>query len=170
MGSIIDLCQNNRQFLKWQGPLDQFLAAMPEEWHWDFFIYMDNAKDCIELFAITVDDQIVSGGMVFKGLPPEMKIFEREVEHYPENGYLYIGFLFVVPEYRGQDIGSTWLECIRALYGEKGFWLTVEEPGLVGFYEKNGFKWTSTLKRGPIIEELLILEPLKHMGVEKATC
>lgn len=160
MGSVIDFGQNNRQFLKWQGPLDQFLAAMPEEWHWDFLIYMDNVGDSMEIFAITVHEEIVGGGMVFKGLPPEMKIFEKEVEHFTEGGYLYIGYLFVVPERRGQDIGSTWLECIKALYGHKGFWLTVEEPGLVAFYEKNGFRWIGTLKQGRIIEELLILDPL----------
>ncbi|WP_318309258.1 GNAT family N-acetyltransferase [Flagellimonas crocea] len=164
MGTVIDFDQNGRRFLKWEKPPDQFLAAMPEEWQWDFYIYLENTVDHMELFAITEQDHILGGGMVFKGLPPEMKIFEKEVETFVERGYLYIGFLFVVPKYRGQHIGSTWLESMKALYSDKGFWLTVEEPSLIEFYEKNGFKWTGTLVQGKRSEELLTLEPSNHFG------
>lgn len=164
MGTIIDFDQTGRQFLKWEGSLDEFLTGMPEEWRLDFCMYLENSVDRMELFTITEQGHILGGGMLFKGLPPEMKIFEKEVEPFVERGYLYIGFLFVVPEYRGQNIGSTWLGCIKTLYGDKGFWLTVEEPGLVSFYEKSGFKWTDTLIQGQICEELLIWEPSNHFG------
>ncbi|WP_318342902.1 GNAT family N-acetyltransferase [Flagellimonas baculiformis] len=135
---------------------------MPEEWRLDFFLYMESSMDRMELYAIMEQGHILGGGMLFKGLPPEMGIFEKEVEPFVENGHLYIGFLFVVPAYRGQNLGSTWLECIKTLHGDKGFWLTVEEPGLIAFYEKNGFKWTATLIQGQICEELLIWEPPNH--------
>ena len=116
----------------------------------------------MELFAITDHGQMVAGGVVMEGLPLEMAAFEDELMPFIKKGYLYIGFLFVVPEYRGQQIGSKWLGHIGKFYGGKGFWLTVEEPGLVAFYEKNGFKWKATLSKGGGNEELLVLEPAEH--------
>lgn len=161
MGPIIDFQQSKRQFLKWEGPMDKFVAAMPEDWQPDFEQYLKSSRDHMELFAITDDDQIVAGGIVFEGLPSEMKIFEVEVDSFIEKGYRYIGFLFVVPEHRKQNLGSTWLYCVKAMQGTNGFWLTVEEPGLREFYEKNGFRWMGTLKKGRLSEELMVFDPVE---------
>ncbi|MER3374609.1 MAG: GNAT family N-acetyltransferase [Allomuricauda sp.] len=163
MGPFVDFCWNHRRFFKWQGVPDRFLEAMPENWWADFHFYQEHSKDCMELFVMTEQDKIVAGGIVMEGLPPDMKIFEKRVGPFIEKGYLYIGFLFVVKEYRGQDIGSTWLRCIKGVYGANGFWLTVEEPGLIGFYKKNGFRWEESLTQGQRSEELLIFEPSNEL-------
>jgi GNAT superfamily N-acetyltransferase len=113
----------------------------------------------MELFVITEKDRIVAGGMVFEGLPADMQVFDDDVRLYIEKGYLYIGYLFVDQAHRGKQLGSLWLTCIKGLYGGKGFWLTVEEPGLREFYEKNGFTWVKSLEKEGDSEELLLREP-----------
>lgn len=162
MGASVDFQQGQRRFMRWQGPPDQFLAAMPEDWRADFHLYLESCANRMELFVITDNGQIIAGGIVMNGLPPEMKLFEKDIKPFIEKGYLYIGFLFVATEYRKQNIGSTWLSHIMKMFGTQGFWLTVEDPGLITFYEKNGFRWTGTLKQGAVCEDLLVLEPNDH--------
>ncbi len=161
MGPLINSDQPKGQFLKWEGPLEEFVAAMPEDWWPDFQLYLEDSRDSMELFTITDYDQIVAGGMVLEALPREMKVFEIEAAPFIEKGYLYIGFLFVIPEYRRRNLGSAWLSCVKALYATKGFWLTLEEPGLREFYEKNGFRWVGTLKQGGLSEELMVFGPVE---------
>ncbi len=162
MGPFVDFPQGQWEFSKWQGSPDRFLAAMPEDWQADFLLYLETCTERMELYAISDDDQIMAGGAVLKGLPPDMELFEKETRRFVEKGYLYIGFLFVDAAHRGQNIGSSWLKHLfKALEGQ-GFWLTVEDPGLIKFYEKNGFRWIGTLKQGSICEDLLVLEPNDH--------
>lgn len=167
MGTSVDFHQGQRQFMQWQGAPDQFLAAMPEEWRADFRLYLESCADRMELFVITDNGQIIAGGIVMNGLPPEMKRFEKDIKHYIEKGYLYIGFLFVATEYRKQNIGSTWLRHITEAFDTQGFWLTVEDVGLIEFYEKNGFGWKGTLTQDQLSEELLVFEP--YNGADNPT-
>jgi GNAT superfamily N-acetyltransferase len=159
MGSAVGSGQHQKQFLKWEGPLDSFTAAMPDDWPPYFQQCIAESRDAMELFVITEKDRIVAGGMVFEGLPADMQVFDDDVRLYIEKGYLYIGYLFVDQAHRGKQLGSLWLTCIKGLYGGKGFWLTVEEPGLREFYEKNGFTWVKSLEKEGDSEELLLREP-----------
>jgi len=160
MGSAVGSGQHQKQFLKWEGPLDSFMKAMPEDWPPYFQHCFEESQNNIELFVLTEKDRIVAGGMVFEGLPNEMQVFADDLRAYILKGYLYIGYLFVDKAYRGQQLGSLWLTCIKGLYGSKGFWLTVEDPALREFYVKNDFKWEKILVHDGNSEELLIMNPL----------
>lgn len=71
----------------------------------------------------------------------------------PYEDILYVFFLAVEPEYRGQGYGSAILDKVISLYSEKRIFLLAEEPGSqyadnemrlkrLSFYAKNGFELT----------------------------
>ena len=54
--------------------------------------------------------------------------------------YYYIGFLWVIPEKRNQQLASKWLSKVHSLNTNQKYWLTIEEASLQNFYQKNGYK------------------------------
>jgi len=132
---------NSVEFRVLETEADVFFRILPEEWQKVIAPVWGDYKDHAFIYVLKNAKEIMAGGIVFKGEPPNMTFFEMEKgEIYVALGYYYIGFLFVDPNYRSQSMGSKWLEEIKNKYPDRSYWLTIEEEGLRSFYEKNGFK------------------------------
>ena len=116
-----------------------FFDILPLEWKeeiedsWPFYESFTN------LYTILSENTIIAGGLVFAACPKDMEKHQEVAENWFSKGYLYIGFLFVHESFRNYKLGSTWLKELKNRYPDQNYWLTVEEEGLIYFYQKNGF-------------------------------
>lgn len=83
---------------------------------------------------------VLGGGAVFRrSLPPGMEGIRDEASRRLSAGEAYIGFLWVAPQARGRGLGRLWIEEVTRASTGHAFWLTVEDAGLIPFYETCGF-------------------------------
>ncbi len=132
----------------------RFFEILPKDWQDSIVPYWKDLENSTQVYIIEEGDQIIVGGMVFSNLIPEMKEYTDEANCWFLNNYLYIGYLWVPENKRGKNLGSTWLQELRALNKNQKYWLTIEEHGLGGFYLKNNFKYIKTLELESTKEEL----------------
>ena len=141
----------------------EFVAMLPDDWseelEWwmslhsgepDLYgVYYDSGsnEENIRLEAGRIGEEdlqearLIGGGAVFKeSNPPESHSFEKECRRRLAAGQPYIGFLWVSPGFRGLGVGQFWLGELIELNPATCYWLTVEDPSLIEFYEKSGFK------------------------------
>lgn len=116
-------------------------------------------KDSTKCYLLVESDEIVAGGLVFSKCPPDMLYAKEEANAWFENGYLYLGFIYVLEERRGQNLGSLWLSELKNAFPKQKYWLTIEDLRLHDFYVKNGFKKVKTLNNNGQKEVLYCFEP-----------
>lgn len=97
--------------------------------------YVETAR----VYGLFQEDRLTTVGILFHGAAPEMEAFETTAHRLFGEGHPYLGFLYTLPEYRGRGYAPKWLKALRKTLPEKMIWLTVEDPGLITFYETNGF-------------------------------
>ncbi len=142
-----------------QASSEEFFNLLPADWHNSIVPFWKDYKLNSSIYTIHQNNQLIAGGIVFNTCSPDMLYNQIEANNWLEKGYLYIGFIWVKEEYRGQKIGSKWLHFLFNKYPNQKFWLTVEEENLIEFYTKNGFKLIKTLKNGSDDEWLLSYQP-----------
>lgn len=134
----------------------EFFKFLPKDWresiepHW--LLYKHDTK----IYGLFLNNELVAGGMVFSQCSPDMLYDELEANHWFEKGYLYLGYVFVKENMRGQSLGSIWLHNIQEIDAKAKYWLTVEEEGLIDFYKKNDFKLKKSLQNNGSTEWLLV--------------
>lgn len=136
-----------------------FFQLLPTDWKNSIIPFWDNYATNSNIYLLYDDDKVIAGGIVFYTCSPDMMYNELEAEKWFDSGYLYLGFIWVVEEYRSKKIGSKWLQALMKKFPTQKFWLTVDEENLAFFYIKNGFKLITTLKNGNDTEWLLTYEP-----------
>lgn len=137
-----------------------FFGILPEDWRLLIVPYWGVYKATSIIYVLERDNEVIAGGIVFTSASPDMTDFEKEnAKIYFALGYLYIGFLWVSPAHRGERLGSTWLGRLKKQNKNQSFWLTIEEDGLKGFYEKNGFKCVAENSMEGGAEWLLVYRP-----------
>lgn len=137
-----------------------FFKLFPEDWYNGIAPYWDEYKQTSSIFTLNFNNKIIAGGIVFNKCSPDMIYNETETQKWLDNGYLYLGFIWVKEEYRNKKIGSLWLKSLINKFPKQKFWLTVDEKNLISFYEKNGFELIKSLKNDENIEYLLAYQPL----------
>ena len=75
-----------------------------------------------------------------------MIFYQDKASYWFDNGFLYLGFIYVEPSRRQQNLGSKWIDLIKSLYPKQGFWLSIEDEKLDKFYTKNNFEKLETVK------------------------
>lgn len=118
---------------------EDFFKILPLDWQFIIVPQWKDYKTSSDIYVIEIDNSVVAGGIVFKKMPPNATVLEMSYSYLFEQSYLYLGFIFVLPEYRNQKLASFWLENIKKTYKNGSFWLTIEDYSLKSFYEKNGF-------------------------------
>ena len=119
--------------------IEEAFSLYPQDWKdvllpvWP--LYAENAR----VYALLDEKSIVTLGILFYGNAPEMQAFPEMSARLFKEGKPYIGFLYTLPEYRGRGYASLWLTELKNRIPGSAFWLTVEDPGLIPFYEANGF-------------------------------
>ena len=112
-----------------------------------------------QTILLVEDNQVIGGGLVFSKSPPDMWYAIDEANKWFDKGYLYIGFIFVLEEKRHQNLGSVWLNQLKAKFPNQKYWLTIEDLKLDSFYVKNDFKKVKSLFNENQEEWLYVFEP-----------
>jgi len=136
-----------------------FFNLLPLDWKDSIAPFWDDYKTNSTIYGLYFNNKIIAGGIVFNTCSPDMLYNETEAERWFNENYLYIGFIWVMEEYRNQKLGSKWLRALCEQFPTQRFWLTVEDENLIQFYIKNGFKLIKSLKNGNDDEWLLTYQP-----------
>jgi len=138
--------------------VNAFFNILPDDWKEGILPFWDSFKSTTDCYVISENDTIIAGGLVFSTCPPDMKYAKNEANFWLKNGYLYLGFIFVLEEKRGKYLGSFWLENLKKTLPKEQFWLTIEVLHLGSFYSRNGFKRVKSIFNEGIEEVLYIFE------------
>lgn len=161
----------------------EFVAMLPDDWSEELEWWMSVHSGEPDLYGVYYESELIGdevlhgvrhfeeeapyesrligGGAVFrKSNPPESQAFEKECRLRLAAAQPYIGFLWVSPGFRGRGIGQLWLRELMELSSTTSYWLTVEDPALIAFYEKAGFKLVKKFKGEEGSEWLLSSTPI----------
>ncbi len=138
---------------------NKFFNLLPEDWNNEISITWNTYSKNATIYVLEGKDKIMAGGIVFSICPPDMLYNPLEAKKWFDQGYLYIGFIWVVEEFRNKKVGSKWIKSLINKFPQQKFWLTIEEESLKFFYIKNGFSLVKTLQNDNNKEWLLIYEP-----------
>ncbi|WP_111309898.1 GNAT family N-acetyltransferase [Confluentibacter sediminis] len=118
---------------------DQFFNILPKDWQDSILPFWELYKNSTKCYLLLEGEKPIAGGLVFSECPPDMLYAKEEAKIWFEKGYLYLGFIYVLEDKRGQNLGSLWLSNLRDTRPNQKYWLTIEDFELHKFYTKNGF-------------------------------
>ena len=122
-----------------------FFNMLPLDWQESILPFWDVYKNSTKCYVLLDDEKLLAGGLVFSKCPPDMLYAKEEANVWFDKGYLYLGFIYVLEEKRGQNLGSLWLSHLKNKFPKQKYWLTIEDEALHGFYTKNDFLKVKTL-------------------------
>lgn len=138
--------------------VEDFLEMIPQEWSDILRPWMERYLGEPNLYGVFQGDALIGGGAIFStSPPPETETYREECLARFSEGQAYIGFLWVSTEFRGMGAGQFWLHALmhsalnkeQSTSEERGatsYWLTIEDPALIHFYEKAGFRVVKELE------------------------
>lgn len=119
---------------------DSFFKILPEDWTLSIVPFWNDYIESSDIYTLSIENKIIGGGIVFSKTTPDMMYAKPISDKWFEKGYLYIAFLWIDVNYRGQQLGTLWLQKLIQKYPNQKFWLSIENLDLVTFYKKNGFE------------------------------
>ena len=134
------------EFKNYTSKANLFFDTLPNDWQEVIVPFWNELKSSTQIFVLIEDRKIVAGGLVFSKCPPDMMYYEKQAINWFKKGYLYLGFIFVDESKRNRNLGSLWLNKVKELFPNNGFWLAIEDERLRKFYIRNGFKKVATVK------------------------
>lgn len=120
-------------------PFD-FFNILPQDWREGIVPYWSEYKLNTRVFVLKREETVMAGGLVFCSPSPDTLAYGSMAEEWFAKGYLYLGFIWVAENLRGNQLGSHWLTKVQAHYKGQKFWLAIEEEKLQHFYRQNGFQ------------------------------
>ena len=141
------------EFKNYTAKAHLFFDMLPKDWQDTIVPSWEDLKATTQLLVLVEHEVVVAGGLVFSKCPPDMLYYENEAKKWFKKGYLYLGFIFVDETKRNRNLGSLWLDNIKKLYPNTGFWLAIEDENLHKFYDRNGFEKVATIKNEDLLEE-----------------
>lgn len=132
----------------------QFFILLPEEWQNEIVPFWVTYQSVSKIYAIQNGTSIIGGGIVFHKSPPHFSYFEKEAETWFNNGYYYLGFIWISEKYRNRSLGSFWLNQLKNENPQQRYFLLTEEKHLHHFYLKNGFVCSKTIQNEDHLEWL----------------
>jgi len=117
----------------------QFFEILPDDWKLELESNWEEFRPAVKIYGIKQGEELIGGGLVFSAHTSETDNYPPIAEYYFDNGYLYIGYLWVAEKFRGRSLGDFWLKSIYEMFPKNPFWLSIEDAGLAKFYLKNGF-------------------------------
>lgn len=126
---IIDISENPQSFIN----------ILPDHWKSELELNWEEFSPVVKVIGIRLNDQIIGGGLVFSGYTSENDSYLEIAQHYFDNEHLYIGYLWVEPEFRGKNHGDYWLNKVFCMFPDSPFWLSIDDTDLSKFYLRNQF-------------------------------
>lgn len=122
-----------------------FFDLLPSDWQESLLPAWDELAPISEVLGIMCDEVLIGGGILISSHSQETDGYSDLAEVYYTSSHLYIGYLWVAESHRGQNLGAFWLKEVANLFPQNSFWLSIVDPALGAFYERNGFKLTHAL-------------------------
>jgi GNAT superfamily N-acetyltransferase len=122
-----------------------FFEMLPQDWQDEIIPHWAQYEDSASIYVIEEQDQIIGGGIVFSTCPPDILYYKKEAQNWFDNGYLYLGFIWISEDKRNMNLGSFWLEELKRTRPKQNYWLLIEEEHLHRFYQKNKFVLIKTV-------------------------
>ena len=130
-------------FSRLESSPQQFFEILPDDWSVEIGPAWPGYEETASVYVIRYLEKIIGGGILFSTPSPDVSYYDTAglslLMKWFENGYAYIAYFFVLEKYRGMGLGMKWLTELFRAYPAKGFFLTIDDLSLVGFYEKAGF-------------------------------
>ena len=154
LGTFIDM--STQTFHKLTKSYERFFKLLPEDWKAVIVPFWKDYEISASIYVFESNSEIIAGGIVFSTCPPDLLTYKNDLQHWLDEGYLYLGFIFVKEMMRGQNLGSQWLEAIKKQLPNQKFWLLIEDEHLHHFYIKNGFECIQDFQNGDATEGLYV--------------
>ena len=120
---------------------ESFFNALPQDWQEGIVPYWTAYEDTARIFVFETGQEVIGGGSVFSTISPDTQpSYQRDAQRWFDEGYLYIGFLWISEKHRDKKLGSNWLQSVFTILPRQKFWLSIEEYALSSFYLRNGFE------------------------------
>ena len=133
---------------------ERFFEIIPQDWQDEIVPFWDDFKTKAKIYILEDNSGVIGGGIVFHKAPPDFEYFEKEAQKWFENGYLYLGFIWIAEAHRNKNLGSFWLDQLKARDFKQHYFLLTEEDHLQHFYAKNGFNEIKFVKNQNHLERL----------------
>jgi GNAT superfamily N-acetyltransferase len=134
-----------------------FFKMLPKDWQENIIPFWDELKASTQVYVLMDNGALVAGGLLFSKCPPDMLYYKKEADKWFKKGYIYLGFIYVDETKRNQNLGSLWLDKVKELYPNNGFWLSIEDEKLHKFYTRNQFEKIATVKNQDSLEESIYI-------------
>ena len=125
--------------------LHLFFDLLPSDWQNEIVPHWNQYKNSSSIYCIEEDNKIIGGGIVFSKCPPDIEYYKEEAKQWFDNGYLYLGFIWIAEDKRNKNLGSFWLDELKKRDPNQNYWLMTEEKHLHRFYQKNEFSLMKTI-------------------------
>lgn len=133
-----------------------FFEMLPQNWQSEIVPFWDDLKTEAKIYTLQHHTTIIGGGIVFYKSPPHFEYFETEAQKLFDDGYLYLGFIYIAEDQRNKNLGSIWLNHLKAQDLDQKYFLLTEEEHLQHFYEKNYFDRIKSVKNQDHLEWLYL--------------
>lgn len=123
-------------------PAAEFFDFLPRDWQDELLPQWPRLSKSAKVYGLYLDnavESLITMGIIFSQDLPQLTPYEKTIKNLLSD-YYYIGYVYTLPEYRGKGYASQWFSGLIAHYSKYNFWLTIEEPVLADFYQKNNFK------------------------------
>ncbi len=134
------------QFTESTSTPQHFFALLPPDWSEEIVPYWPDYAGTARIFILESDEEVLGGGILFSTPAPDILAYGEEAQYWFDNGFLYIGFLWIAEAHRGRQLGSLWLRKLREQFPGQKFWLSIDDSGLLPFYERNGFELVKSVE------------------------
>ena len=134
----------------------QFFEMLPQDWQDEIVPFWDDYKAVAKIYILENHLAIIGGGIVFYTSPPHFEYFETEAKTLFDDGYWYLGFIWIAESQRNKNLGSVWLNQLKAQNPNQKYFLLTEEDYLQHFYEKNDFHRVKQVKNQNQLEWLYL--------------
>jgi diamine N-acetyltransferase len=137
----------------------QFFEMLPKDWQDAIVPYWNDYSSTSKIYVFFEGNEVIAGGILFYTMPPDLIWNKKNLQPWFDNGYVYIGFLYVAEHKRHQKLGSLWIEKLKTLMPNQKFWLVIEDESLGKFYEKHHFNKEQTIVNQNNIEWVYAFKP-----------
>lgn len=138
---------------------ERFFSILPADWQESIVPFWTTYEQTARIFVLESATEVVGGGIVFSTVSPDCQpAFQAEAQQWFDQGYLYIGFLWIAEQHRDKQLGSKWLRNLFSLMPDQSFWLSIDELKLASFYKRNGFELIKQVELDYYPEWVMALE------------
>lgn len=138
-----------------------FFDVLAPDWRNEIEPIWNDYKNSSTIYTIHADNKVLGGGILFTKITPDMEYASEEANYWFSGGYIYQAFIFIDEKYRGNNLGSKWLQEVIRQNPQSKFFLTIEDLSLENFYLRNGYTFQKKLFNDGNEERLYVYEP-KH--------